>query len=49
VIGTVLGALLIAVIKNGLSILNVSSYLQQILVGVIIVTAVALEKTRRSS
>lgn len=32
VIGTILGALLIAVMKNGLSILNVSSYLQQILV-----------------
>ena len=44
VLGTVLGSLLIAVLKNGLSILNVSSYLQQILVGGIIVTAVALEK-----
>jgi len=49
VTGTVFGALLIAVIKNGLSILNVSSYLQQLLVGLIIVAAVASEKTRRSS
>ena len=49
ILGTVLGALLIAVLKNGLSILNVSSYLQQILVGAIIVTAVALDKNRRSS
>jgi len=47
VMGTVLGALLIAVLKNGLSILNVSSYLQQILVGGIIVAAVALEKARK--
>jgi ribose/xylose/arabinose/galactoside ABC-type transport system permease subunit len=48
ILGTVLGALLIAVLKNGLSILNVSSYLQQILVGGIIVAAVALEKVRKS-
>ena len=44
--GTVLGALLIAVLKNGLSILNVSSYLQQILVGGIIIMAVGLEARR---
>jgi ribose/xylose/arabinose/galactoside ABC-type transport system permease subunit len=44
--GTLFGALLIAVLKNGLSILNVSSYLQQIVVGVIIVTAVALDRKR---
>jgi ribose/xylose/arabinose/galactoside ABC-type transport system permease subunit len=48
IMGTVLGSLLIAVLKNGLSILNVSSYLQQILVGAIIVAAVALDKERKS-
>jgi ribose/xylose/arabinose/galactoside ABC-type transport system permease subunit len=47
VFGTVLGALLIAVLKNGLSILNVSSYLQQIIVGGIIVAAVALENSKK--
>jgi ribose/xylose/arabinose/galactoside ABC-type transport system permease subunit len=42
--GTLLGALLIAVLKNGLSILDVSSYLQQLVVGAIIIAAVALDR-----
>jgi ribose/xylose/arabinose/galactoside ABC-type transport system permease subunit len=46
VYGTVLGALLIGVLRNGLSILNVSSYVQQVLIGGIIVAAVAVEMTR---
>ena len=45
--GTVLGAILIGVLRNGLSILNVSSYVQQILIGTIIVAAVAIEQARR--
>jgi ribose/xylose/arabinose/galactoside ABC-type transport system permease subunit len=41
--GTVIGALLIAVIGNGLDILNVSSHLQLIIKGSIIVIAVLLD------
>jgi inositol transport system permease protein len=41
--GTVIGAVLIGVLMNGLVILNVSPYTQQILVGLIIVAAVAFD------
>ena len=46
VTGTVLGALLIGVINNGLDLLNVSSYYQQIVKGVIIVGAVWLDRSK---
>jgi inositol transport system permease protein len=46
--GTILGALLIGVINNGLDLLNVSSYYQQVIKGVIIVGAVWLDRSRRS-
>jgi ribose/xylose/arabinose/galactoside ABC-type transport system permease subunit len=42
--GTLLGALLMGVINNGLDLLNVSSYYQQIVKGIIIVAAVWLDK-----
>lgn len=44
VIGTVIGALIIGTISNGLDILNVSSYWQQIIKGIIILVAVLLDK-----
>ncbi|MBI4875548.1 MAG: ABC transporter permease [Acidobacteria bacterium] len=44
--GTILGALLMGVINNGLDLLNVSSYYQQIVKGLIIVGAVALDRRR---
>lgn len=44
VIGTVVGALIIGTISNGLDILNVSSYWQQIIKGIIILVAVLLDK-----
>jgi inositol transport system permease protein len=46
--GTLLGALLMGVINNGLDLLNVSSYYQQIVKGMIIVGAVWLDKRQRS-
>ena len=45
--GTLLGALLMGVINNGLDLLNVSSYYQQIVKGVIIVGAVWLDRRQR--
>lgn len=45
--GTVLGALLMGVINNGLDLLNVSSYYQQVVKGLIIVGAVWLDKAGR--
>ncbi len=44
--GTLLGALLMGVINNGLDLLNVSSYFQQIIKGAIIVTAVLLDRNQ---
>ena len=45
--GTIIGALIIAVIQNGLNLLNVSSYLQQIVIGSVIIGAVLLDKYRK--
>lgn len=45
--GTLLGALLMGVINNGLDLLNVSSYYQQIIKGLIIVGAVWIDRGHR--
>lgn len=45
--GTILGALLMGVINNGMDLMNVSSYYQQIVKGVIIVGAVCLERSTK--
>lgn len=47
--GTMLGALLMGVINNGLDLLNVSSYYQQIVKGIIIVGAVWLDQRQKES
>jgi ribose/xylose/arabinose/galactoside ABC-type transport system permease subunit len=44
VAGTVIGSILIGVLINGLVLMNVSSYVQQIIIGVIIVLAVAFDQ-----
>jgi inositol transport system permease protein len=44
--GTIIGALIIGVLNNGLDLLGVSSYWQQILKGAIIVTAVLLDSRK---
>jgi ribose/xylose/arabinose/galactoside ABC-type transport system permease subunit len=46
--GTLLGALLMGVINNGLDLLNVPSYYQQIVKGVIIVGAVWMDRSRET-
>ena len=46
--GTIVGALLMGVINNGLDLLNVSSYYQQIVKGVIIAGAVWLDRRQAS-
>lgn len=47
--GTLIGALLIGVIGNGLDLLNVSSYYQQVVMGAIIIGAVILDNIRRKN
>jgi ribose/xylose/arabinose/galactoside ABC-type transport system permease subunit len=48
IFGTVIGTVLIGVLLNGLVLLNVSSYIQQIIIGVIIVLAVAFDTFAKS-
>jgi inositol transport system permease protein len=45
--GTLIGALLIGVISNSLDLLNVTSYYQQVVMGVIIIGAVVLDSRGR--
>ena len=44
VFGTMIGALILGVINNGLDLLNVSSYYQQIVKGIIIILAVIIDR-----
>ena len=44
IFGTVVGALLIGVLRNGLVLMNVSSFVQQIVIGLILVAAVAIDQ-----
>ncbi len=47
VIGTFIGSMLIAVLRNGLNLLDVESYVQQVVVGVVILLAVMVDQLRR--
>jgi len=47
VIGTLIGALLIGVLRNGLNLLNVESYVQQVIVGIVILLAVMMDRLRK--
>ena len=44
IVGTMVGVLLIGVLRNGLVLLGVSSFVQQILIGLILVLAVAVDQ-----
>jgi inositol transport system permease protein len=46
--GTVVGAALIGVLQNGLQFNNVSSYTQSIVIGLILVIAVAFDRWLKS-
>lgn len=43
VVGTLIGALIMSVLRNGLNLLGVTSYVQQIAIGAVIVAAVLLD------
>lgn len=46
--GTLMGAILIGMLRNGLNLLNVSPFLQQIVIGAVIVSAVFFDQYRRA-
>ena len=48
IFGTVIGTILIGVLLNGLVLMNVSTYIQQIIIGIIIVLAVAFDTFAKS-
>ncbi|GIK40532.1 MAG: sugar ABC transporter permease [Chloroflexota bacterium] len=47
IFGTIIGALLMGVLRNGLNLLNIQSYYQQLVIGSVIVLAVAVDKLRK--
>ncbi len=47
IIGTFFGAMLIGVLRNGLNLLNVNSYVQQVVIGVVILMAVMMDQARK--
>lgn len=47
--GTLVGAMLLAVIRNGLNLLNVSSFWQQIVIGLVIALAVGFDVIRNKA
>ncbi len=46
VTGTVLGALMIATLRNGLNLLNVSNFYQQIAIGCVVLIAVSIDRIK---
>ena len=49
VFGTLIGALIIGVLRNGLNLLSISSFTQQIVIGLVIIVAVLLDMTLKNS
>ena len=47
VVGTIIGVLIIGVLRNGLNLLSVSPFLQAVIIGVVIVLAVAAETLKK--
>jgi ribose transport system permease protein len=46
ILGTLLGAVMIVTLKNGLTLLDVSAYYQQITIGVVVIMAVFLDSIK---
>ena len=46
IVGTIIGALIIGTLNNGLNILNVSSFYQQVVKGIVILLAVLMDRKK---
>ena len=42
-VGALIGALIMGVLRNGLNLLNVSSFVQQFVIGIVIIAAVLID------
>ncbi len=47
IVGTLIGALLMAVIRNGLTLMHVSAFYQQIVIGSVVILAVLIDRLQR--
>jgi len=47
VVGTFIGAMLIGVLRNGLNLLDMNSYVQQVIIGFVILLAVMIDQLRK--
>ena len=50
-VGVALGAVFVGILENGMTLLNISSYVQQVVQGIVLVGAIAFDvyKTRRQA
>ena len=48
IVGTLIGAVFIAGLQNGLTILNVDTYWQQVCMGLVVLLAVGLDRLRKT-
>ncbi|MGA7159750.1 MAG: ribose ABC transporter permease [Bacteroidota bacterium] len=48
IIGTFIGAVLIGVLRNGLNLLDINSYVQQVVVGFVILITVMMDRARKN-
>ena len=46
--GTIIGAFIIGVLRNGLNMLGVQGFVQQIIIGLVIIIAVSVDQLRNS-
>ncbi|NLA92252.1 MAG: ABC transporter permease, partial [Spirochaetales bacterium] len=49
IIGTIIGALIMSTMKNGLNLMHVSQFWQQVIIGVVVIVAVYIDIKRRDT
>lgn len=47
ILGTLIGALIIAVIQNGMNLVEIENYMQNVVLGLVILAAVLVDRLRR--
>lgn len=47
IVGTVIGAFIMSILRNGLNMLNVSGFLQQVIIGIVVLLAVFIDQKRK--